>query len=332
MQNNQLISVIIASYNHETFVKQAVESVLNQSLQNIQVIVVDDGSSDKTVKAIAQLKDKRLKIIQLRENRRFHPRNIGLTHSKGKYIAFQNSDDVWDICKLEKQLEYLEHHPKVGAVFTQVKLIDHNSQILKNSWAEHMFDTTNKNRIDWLRFFLRKGNCLCISSALVRKDILDRVGNFNESLVQLSDFDMWIRIAAVSDIYILPEKLTLMRIIKGKNFSGPSTQSINRANIELLQVLSRYSQEPIINQMGKIIPGKLKNFIPVKVIQQGRLIQKCWQIGSPVHLLFATQLGNDLLVNPQNRKILTTFFGTSFIRNYISIKGKVRLDLSNPSK
>ena len=217
-------------------------------------------------------------------------------------------------------------------MFTQVKLIDKNSQIIKNSWAEHIFETTNKNRIEWLRHFFMKGNCLCISSALVRKDVLDLVGAFNESLVQLSDFDMWVRIAAVSDLYILPQKLTQMRIIKGKNFSGPSVQSTNRGSIELLQVLSRYSQEPIINQMGKIIPGKLKSHIPSKIIQQGRLIQKCWQIGSPVHLLFATQLGNDLLANPQNRQILTTFFGTSFIQNYISIKGKVKLDLSNSSK
>ena len=332
MQNKQLISVIIASYNHEAFVKQAVESVLDQSHQNIQVIVVDDGSTDKTAKIVAQIKDKRLKIIKLKENRRFHPRNIGLKSSKGEYIAFQNSDDVWDKLKLEKQLKYLEQHPKTGAVFTQVKIIDKNGKILQNSWADHIFDTANKNRIEWLKHFLIKGNCLCISSALVRKDILDRVGAFNESLVQLSDFDMWVRIAAVSEIYILPQKLTQMRIVKGKNFSGPSTQSINRGSIELLQVLRRYSQEPIINQMGKIIPGKLKSFIPSKIIQQGRLIQKCWQIGSPVHLLFATQLGNELLANPQNRQILTAFFGTSFIQNYISIKGKVKLDLSNSSK
>ena len=332
MQNKQLISIIIASYNHEVFVKQAVESVLNQSHQDIQVIVVDDGSTDKTPNVVKQIKDKRLKIIELKENRRFHPRNIGLKSAKGQYIAFQNSDDVWDKSKLEKQLEYLEQHPKVGAVFTQVKLIDKNGNVLQNTWANNLFDTANKSRIEWLRRFLTKGNSLCISSALVRKDVLDRVGTFNESLVQLSDFDMWVRIAAVSEIYILADELTMMRIVKGKNFSAPSTQSINRASIELLQVLSRFSQEPIISQMGKIIPGKLKSFIPSKTIQQGRLIQKCWQIGGPVHLLFATQLGNELLTDPHNRQILTTFFGTSFIQNYILMKSKIKLDLSNHSK
>lgn len=332
MQNNQLVSVIIASYNHENFVKQAVESVLSQSHQNIEVIVVDDGSTDKTPETVKKIKDKRLRLIELKENRKFHPRNTGLKHARGEYIAFQNSDDVWSEDKLKKQLDFLQDHPEAGAVFTQVKMIDKNGDILKNSWASNVFQTKNRSRIEWLRYFLAKGNGLCISSVLVRRSIFDQVGKFNESLVQLSDFDMWVRVAAVSEIYILTDKLTMMRIVKGKNYSAPSPLSLSRGNIELLQVLERFSQEPILGQMGKIIPGKVKSFIPSAVIQKGRLIQKCWQIGDPVHILLATQLGNELLENPKNRRILATFFGSSFIRNYIYMKGKVRLDLTKIPK
>lgn len=324
-----LISVILASYNHQDFVKQAVESVIHQSYKNLELIVIDDGSTDNTLNVVKQIKDKRLKTIGLKENRRFHPRNTGLKYSSGAYIALQNSDDVWSENKLEKQLEYLDQHPKVGVCFTRVKLINEKGNTVK-SWAENLFQTPNKNRIEWLRHFLTKGNCLCISSALIRRSVLDRVGNFNESLVQLSDLDMWVRIAAVSEIYILPEILTMMRIVKGKNYSSPSPISLNRGNIELLQVLERFSQQPIIDQMGKIIPGKLRSLIPSEIIQQGRLIQKCWQIGGPVHILFATQLGDKLLTEPKNRQILSTFFGSSFIRDYIYMKAKVKLESTEP--
>jgi len=326
-----LVSVILASYNHEKFIKQAVESVLRQSHKDLELIVIDDGSTDKTPDIIKQIKDNRLKVIKLKENRKFHPRNIGLKHATGKYIAFQNSDDVWSVDKLEKQLKYLEQQPEVGVVFTQVKLINEKGNAIK-SWAENLFQTPNKDRIEWLRHFLTKGNCLCISSALIRRSILDRVGNFNESLVQLSDLDLWVRIAAVSEIYILTQELTQMRIVEGKNYSYPSPISLNRGNVELLQVLDRFSQQPIIDQMGKVIPGKLRSFIPSKIIQQGRLIQKCWQIGGPVHILFATQLGNKLLEEPKNRQILSTFFGSSFIRDYIYMKAKVKLELTEPLK
>lgn len=331
MQKTPLISVVIAAYNHEKFVRLAVESVLHQTYANVEVIVVDDGSSDRTLAVIRQITDRRIKIIALKENRKFSPRNIGLRHCHGQYVAFQNSDDVWITDKLQKQLNYLEANQKVGVVFTAVKLIDPQGRLLKHSWASNIFALENKNRQAWLRHFLTHGNCFCISSALIRRSVLDRVGGFNESLVQLADFDLWVRVAAVAEIFVLPEQLTLMRIIEGKNFSTPTPLSTNRSAVEYMQVLERFAEEPILSQLRQIIPGKVRSLIPLKVIQQGRLIQKCWEIGSPAHLLFATQLANRLLANTTHRLVLTNFFGTAFIQNYILLKGKVKLTLMENS-
>jgi len=320
-----LISVIIASYNHEKFVSQAIESVLHQTYQNIEVIIVDDGSTDKTVSIIKKIKDKRLKIVLLKQNRKFHPRNIGLNMAKGEYVAFQNSDDVWLPDKLHKQVNYLKQHSKTGAIFNIIKLIDENNQVSQASWATKLFTIKNRNRIQWLRQFFVGGNCLCISSALIKKTILDKVGNFNESLFQLSDMDLWVRITSISEIHIFPEILSMMRIVKKHNYSAPSITSLNRGNIELIQVFNRYTQEPIVNQIGKIFPGFFKSFMSSTIIQQGRLIQKCWKIGGPVHTLFASQLADKLIESPNNRKILTTFFGTKFIKNHILMKGQIGL-------
>lgn len=323
VNSNPLISIIIASYNHEKFVTQAIESVLNQTYKNIEIIVIDDGSSDKTPSIVNKIKDNRLKLIKLYENRKYHPRNIGIEQSHGEFIAFQNSDDVWLPNKLAKQIEYLNKHQQVGAIFNQIKLIDENNKISNSSWATKLFTTKNRTRIQWLRQFFTAGNCLCISSSLIRKSILNEVGNFNESLFQLSDMDLWVRIAGISELYIFPEILSMMRITKNKNYSAPSISSLNRGNIELIQIFHRYSQKPIIDQIGKIFPGLFRSFISSNIIQQCRIIQKCWKLGGPVHILFAIQLADKLLEDAKNRNIITTFFGSSFIKNHILMKGQI---------
>lgn len=105
--------------------------------------------------------------------------------------------------KIRKQVDYLEKRPKVDAIFTYIKIIDKGNNEIKNNSYNTIFHTPNKSRIEWLRFFLTKGNCLCISSAVLIHSVLTKVGNFNESLVQLSDLDLWVRIAGISEIYVL---------------------------------------------------------------------------------------------------------------------------------
>ena len=113
MSNLPLVSVILPSYNHVDFVREAIESVLNQSFQNLELIVVDDGSTDGTPEQIEKIKDHRIQLIRLETNRMQHPRNLALGLAKGRYIAFQNSDDVWLPDKLSAQVEFLNKHDDV---------------------------------------------------------------------------------------------------------------------------------------------------------------------------------------------------------------------------
>ncbi len=109
-----LVSVVIAAYQHEAYVRQAVESVLDQTLRDIEVIVVDDGSTDETPNIVGSIRDDRLRLIRLGENRRKHARNVGLGLAGGRYVAFQNSDDVWLPEKLARQVDLLETRKEVG--------------------------------------------------------------------------------------------------------------------------------------------------------------------------------------------------------------------------
>lgn len=103
-----LVSVILPSFNHAQFVTEAVNSVLNQTVKELELIVVDDGSTDGTAEIVAAMRDPRLQCIVLKDNRRLNPRNVGLNLARGQYVAFQNSDDRWEPTMLEKQIALLE--------------------------------------------------------------------------------------------------------------------------------------------------------------------------------------------------------------------------------
>ena len=108
MDHQPLISVIIPTYNRERYLLEAVQSVLSQTYSNIELIVIDDGSTDQSHQMIGNVKDKRLEYYKVEHSGHISTvRNIGLSKCRGKYIAFLDSDDIWHSCKLEKQLKYL---------------------------------------------------------------------------------------------------------------------------------------------------------------------------------------------------------------------------------
>ena len=206
------VSVIMAAYQHEDFVAEAVTSVLAQSHDNLELIVVDDGSTDRTAQIVAGFRDPRLQLVELPRNRIQHARNLGLSMATGDLVAFQNSDDVWAESKLSKQVALLHDAPANAAVFSRVRFIGPDSEPQDGGWAREAFMGTEANSIAWLRRFFDHGNDLCISSALCRRADLQRVGGFNPALIQTSDLDLWVRLAALGELVIVEEQLTSMRI------------------------------------------------------------------------------------------------------------------------
>lgn len=322
-----LVSVILASYNHEDFVKEAIMSVLNQSVESLELIVVDDGSPDKTPEVIKKIKDKRIKFIPIKENRLVHPRNLALKMARGKYVAFQNSDDVWVKGKLIKQLEIMEKDPSISACFTDVESIDEKGKTAKNVWTDNIFDTENKNSEKWLRKFFESGNCLCISSALVRRRNLKQVGPFRESFIQLSDFDMWVRLASVGNIHVLNDELTKMRVIEGKNLSGPSPKSHRRFVSEYIDLLERYTEDKMVPKLKGIFGESLPDEANTKVELLGGLAKYSWTL-TPIHFVFANRLVGRIIDDPKSRKELTDFCGAGIIKEYINQKSRVDIGVA----
>ena len=129
--NEKLVSIVMVNYNQERFIKEAIDSVIAQTYQNWELIIVDDGSTDQSVDIIKNYDDDRIKPIYLEENSHICiATNVGFSHVTGEYIARLDSDDVWEKEKLYKQVALLEEKPNARVCFTQVNLIDEMVKIL----------------------------------------------------------------------------------------------------------------------------------------------------------------------------------------------------------
>jgi Glycosyl transferase family 2 len=251
-----LVSVILPSYNHAEFITAAVETVLNQKIQDMELIVVDDGSTDGTPDRVKKIKDSRIRLICMEQNRLHHPRNFALSMAEGRYIAFQNSDDLWLPGKLKAQIDIMEGRGKVVACFSGVELIDEKGEVAAPSWADGSFTTQNRTNVAWLRRFFAYGNCLCITSALVRHSALKKTGNFRGSLIQLSDLDLWVRLAAIGEFYIIEKKLSCMRIVPNKmSKKGATSMAVPFSTLNMMQMAARLIPAPIKPKI-KMLMGK----------------------------------------------------------------------------
>lgn len=288
----------------------------------MEVIVVDDGSTDGTQNRLKNNKDPRVQPIYLQENRRYHPRNIALSMARGKYIAFQNSDDKWKEGKLKKQLEVLEKDSHIAACFTGVAIIDEKGKQLSHSWANNIFTQDNRSSASWLRHFFDSGNCLCISSAVVRGDKMKAVGPFKASLIQLGDFDLWIRLAAAGEFYIVGEELTFMRTVADQNVSKPSPSACRRSNIEFIECLGRYLEPPVWGRLGEVFPDVLPKHEDSEIATLGGLALHAWKL-TALHVWFGNRIIAEIIDDHSNREELARIFSTDIIHQYIKNRGQI---------
>lgn len=308
----------MAAYNHQSFVASAVSSVLEQTFGDLELIVVDDGSSDATPDVVASIKDPRIELIRLPSNRAVHPRNLALTHARGRYVAFQNSDDEWRPTKLAMQVRAMERNPWLSACFTGVELIDETGQPATGTWADNLFTTQERSQAGWLRHFFDSGNCLLLPSALTRRSQLDAVGGFRASLIQLGDFDLWIRLAVLGRFRLLPDALTRMRVVANANLSAPSPASARRSQLEHAVVLERYLDKPLLD-MFKTVFGDVSKArsaggrkVALALMALGR--------GS-TGTLFADRAIARVLEDPRERAEAVAEHGAGFIHEFIARRG-----------
>ncbi len=202
------VSVIIPSYNRAKLVVETIESVLNQSFQDFEIIVVDDGSTDTTEKVVSNFPIRYIK----QENQGLpNARNTGINASQGNYIAILDSDDCLLEGSLEKRVAVLEKYPRVGFTYSQMYIMDENSQITglhRLPIPVSGFRLKQKELHDLLYV-----NHIPASTVMIRRSCLDRVGMFNPTFIHgQEDLEMWVRLASIYDSFYIPEPLIKYRL------------------------------------------------------------------------------------------------------------------------
>lgn len=250
-----MISVLMCTYNREHLLPKAIDSVLNQTYKDIEFIIIDDGSTDNTEQLIRSYTDDRILYKKLEKNSFVcYATNYGLGFCKGEYLAFMNSDDIWMPDKLEKQLQFMEKNKEYPICFTAASLIDAEDNDVTDECME-MRDSFGKqysSQKECIQFLFKNKNTLCHPSALVRKEVMERVGGFNLMFCQLADYDLWMRIITEGPIYVLPERLIKFRwdMKKKDQISIATTENAIRAfNEQVLikkHLMERISDEKLI--------------------------------------------------------------------------------------
>ena len=197
-----IVSAIIPTFDRWPMVKEAVESVLRQSCRDFELIVVDDGSADGTAsKLTGSGFDLRL-IYQTRKGVSA-ARNLGVQSARGKYVAFLDSDDLWQPRKLEIQLAYMEQHPEIAICQTEEMWLRNGVRV--NAKVKHRKPSGD--------IFARSLE-LCLvspSAVMIRKDFFETMGGFDEDLPLCEDYDLWLRIAVQHPVPLIPSPLVIKR-------------------------------------------------------------------------------------------------------------------------
>jgi len=216
----KLISVIIPVYNMEDYIAFTVQSVLAQTYSNFELLIVDDGSTDKSKKICQEFKDLRIKIIEQKNQGVSAARNAGIRQAKGEFLAFLDGDDLWLPDKLEKHTKHLEKNPNVAVSFSRFSLINEAGNSIG------LIKTSQIKKVTPELIFCRNpvGNPSC---TVLRTEIFEQVkylknlegqadiyNYFDEELHHFEDVELWLRIALKGEDKIagIPEALTLYRV------------------------------------------------------------------------------------------------------------------------
>ncbi|KAA3628682.1 MAG: glycosyltransferase [Proteobacteria bacterium] len=295
------VSVIIPAYNCAPYLPTAIESVLSQSHEDLELIVVDDGSTD-TTSSILEPYVGRIRLLRQKNAGAAAARNYGLALAKGELIAFLDADDWWEPCKLAAQVTAFEEFPMAGLVFADFFVADAQGKLLMERGIRWKYGIVRNDKITpWSKVFeknraighdkclkhhqnvaayegriatwLFQGNMINTCSVLIRRDVLEKVGEFDTSLETEEDYDYWLRVAQSWPIVYIDLPLLTFR-----RRPGQLTQAdkIDRVVSNVAKVLMRAADRLADELSPREIDSRLARiYLDLGVIhlRQGRIVE-----------------------------------------------------------
>jgi glycosyltransferase involved in cell wall biosynthesis len=230
---HDLVSVIIPNYNHAQYLSDAIQSVLNQTYHNFEIIVVDDGSTDNSREVIGRFGNQVRAIFQQNQGLSA-ARNTGIRVARGAYIGVLDADDMYEPNFMMILVSLLQNHPEADGIYCGYQFVDHLNNPLPQIEARSIpSDRLYQDLVD--------GNFLVPESMFVRRHCYETIGLFDESLRALEDVDMWLRITGQYKIIGTTHILTRHRILPGSMSTDPTRQFQNR----LAVVKKHFGPEPL---------------------------------------------------------------------------------------
>ncbi|MBE0670977.1 MAG: DUF563 domain-containing protein [Anaerolineales bacterium] len=234
MNSDPIISVVMITYNHEKYIAEAVNSILSQTYSDFELIIVDDGSSDGTVKIVQEYDDSRLFLVEQENSGPSIALNVGINRSRGQYIAFMSGDDVSLPNRLMTQIEQIELQ-EADMIFCLPQIIGPDSKILSNKVCPVFFHYNFRSTAELFYQLFTYGNFLCAPTCFCRKSAIGKIGQFKRGLIQLQDFDYWIRACKKNLVIKLQKEPVLQyRFLFGVNLSGYHNKNRTLAETTLL--------------------------------------------------------------------------------------------------
>lgn len=242
------VSIIIATYNRSYFICNAINSVLGQTFKDFELIVVDDGSTDDTKQVLTRY-GSLINYLYQDNKGRAQARNAGIKLAKGEYIAFLDDDDMWLPYKLQKQVEFLDAHPEIGLIHTFIDIIDEHGNLLKETTKKHLRLYKKAMRIGYIYEGMSKQCIMFLSTVMLRKDYLDKVGFFDSRIPAFEDWDFYLRFSLKYQIATIPEPLVKYRIHQAQTDSGEFNYGRISTALKHLNMLESYDIPSARNQI-----------------------------------------------------------------------------------
>jgi glycosyltransferase involved in cell wall biosynthesis len=196
-------TIVIPTYNREQYLGMAIESVLNQTLRNFELIIWDDGSTDASLEIANNYaqKDSRIHVVSSFHQGQTQSLKSAFIAAKGKYLAWVDSDDLLAPTALEETTSILDSHPKIGLVYTDYQVIDHKNQVRRYGYRCQLSYSKEKLLTDFMTFHFR----------LMRRSVYEQVSGLDESFERAQDYDLCLRLSEVTDFYQLKSPLYYYR-------------------------------------------------------------------------------------------------------------------------
>lgn len=326
-----LVSVIIPVYNGEKTIQATVESVLAQTLTDLEVIVVNSGSTDETQNILENLNDKRLRVIHYPQAIVSVNRNRGVTHANSDYLCFLDADDLWTEDKLACQYQALQNNPQAAVAYSWTTCIDESDRVLRQSCHVNYSGYILPQLL--LNDFIGSG-----SNVMIRRDAFETVGGFDESLTNAEDADLWLRLAAKYEFAVVQKAQILYRISpqsKSSNIERMEKMSLRviekafAAAPDSLQYLKPYRLSSLYQYLSyralETPPGQQKTLMALRILLQTAIASPELLKTPTIAKAFLKLAIVTILPPPQATQLLQKF---PRVANTFTIMGYTKADIS----